>query len=54
MAWWLWVSVVLTWTAVASGCALWLGASAKAVRREEQAAHPWDDEAIEREWHDAA
>ena len=49
MAWWIWAFTLLAWVVLACGAALWLGASAQALRarEREQAAGPWDDEDVE-------
>jgi hypothetical protein len=51
MPWWMWVSTLLAWVVLASAGALWLGASAKVVRRRErEAAHRRHDDPLGREW----
>ncbi len=55
MSWWIWVSLALTWVVLSCGGALWLGASARVVRRKEyEAAHRWGDDAVESQWRDVA
>ena len=52
MPWWMWVGISLAWVLLAFGAAVFLGASAKIVRREEERAFPYrDDEAVD--WADA-
>jgi hypothetical protein len=46
MPWWMWVGVTLAWVLLACGVAVFLGASAKVVRVEEERAFPYRDDEI--------
>lgn len=46
MPWWMWVGIALAWVLLAFGAAVFLGASARVVRAEEERALPGRDDEI--------